>query len=65
LEDGVSAMKFPVGDSEALAECIRRLMDAPALRDELSMEGARRVSAFDIRDVAKQYLDLYRELLEA
>ena len=65
LEDGVSALKFPAGDPEALAGCIRRLMDDPALRDELSMEGARRVSAFDIRDVAEQYSDLYRELLEA
>ena len=64
LEDGVSALKFPAGDSEALAGCLRRLMDAPALRDRISTEGSRRVDAFDIQDVANQYLDLYRDLLD-
>ena len=64
LQDGASALKFPPGDSAALAGCLRRLMDDPALRDRLALEGSRRVDAFDIRDVASRYLDLYRDLLD-
>ena len=63
LEDAVSALKFPAGDSAALAANIRRLMKEPALRQELVTEGGRRVAAFDIRDVADEYLGLYEELL--
>jgi len=64
LEEGVSALKFPAGDSAALADCIRRCMDEPALRDELVADAARRVVAFDIDTVADEYLRLYRELLD-
>jgi glycosyltransferase involved in cell wall biosynthesis len=64
LEEGVSALKFPAGDSSALAACIRRLIDEPGLRSDLVDEGARRVAAFDIRIVAQQYLHLYEELLD-
>lgn len=64
LEEGISALKFPAGDSAALSACIRRLMDDSALRDELVAEGTQRVAAFDIRNVADEYLRLYQELLQ-
>jgi glycosyltransferase involved in cell wall biosynthesis len=64
LEEGVSALRFPAGDSTALAACIRRLIDEPGLRSDLVDEGARRVAAFDIRHVAEEYSRLYQELLD-
>jgi glycosyltransferase involved in cell wall biosynthesis len=65
LEEGVSALKFAPGDGSGLAACIQRLMEIPGLRNELVEEGGRRVAAFDIRNVAAEYLDLYEDLLES
>ena len=50
---GEAALYFPLGDSDALAACITRLKDDPALRAELRQRGLDRVRLFG----REQWLD--------
>ncbi len=62
IDDGVSGLMVPPGDADALAAAIKRLIEDPGLRDQLS-EGARARFAekFDMRNYAAQITALYRE----
>jgi glycosyltransferase involved in cell wall biosynthesis len=54
-----------VGDSEALAAAMRRLMELPPEARRRMAEAARAGAArFDIRQVVSRWEDLYRELQE-
>ncbi|MFB9236898.1 glycosyltransferase [Plantactinospora siamensis] len=44
IEPGVSGLVYPVGDIDALAGCLRRLMDDPAFRRGLAAEGRERAA---------------------
>lgn len=50
VEDGVSGYLVPPGDPGSLAECIRRLLEDPALRSRFGAAGRARVEKeFDVR----------------
>jgi glycosyltransferase involved in cell wall biosynthesis len=49
----------PVGDAPAIASAIESVLDDPALRAELVAAGRQRVTAFDRRQVAAEYADLF------
>lgn len=65
LEDRISALLFERGDSLGLATAVEELLGAPGLARSLTEEGARRVRDYDAREVARSYLRLYRDLLNA
>ncbi|MCX7011196.1 MAG: glycosyltransferase [Candidatus Sumerlaeota bacterium] len=62
IENGVSGLLTPPGDSPALASAIRRLMEDAGLREGLAKEGRAKVEReFDIRRNVELLVDLYRE----
>ena len=46
VEDGEAGVLVPSGDSEALVQTLRRLLDDPALRERLGAAGRERVTTF-------------------
>jgi phosphatidylinositol alpha-mannosyltransferase len=58
LGDGDAGLLFPVGDIDAAAEAILRLVRDPALRDRLGAEGRGRAAAFGPEPVRQEFLDL-------
>ncbi len=61
VEDGQTGLLFPPGDHAALADCLARLRDDPALRQRLGEQGRRTVvEQFSVEARLPAYLDLYR-----
>jgi glycosyltransferase involved in cell wall biosynthesis len=61
---GDAGLVFPEGDVVALSACLRRLRDDPGLRRELAARGLARVrAAFTQEQIARQTLEVYREVL--
>jgi len=62
VKDGKSGLIFPVGDSEKLAEAIRKLSYNSELRIRLGKVGRNSiVKEKDIKCIAKQYIKLYKQ----
>lgn len=63
--DGWNGYIVPVKDAGALASALKSLIDSPSKRKEMG-ENAREFAErkFDVRDVVKVHLDVYRKLLE-
>ena len=60
---GEAGLVFHEGDAEALADCLHRLIEDPALRAELSKRGRARVlKLFSLEKVAAQHYCLYEGL---
>jgi len=61
--DGKNGYMIPIKDSDALAAALRKLIDNPELRQTMG-ENARQfaVSKFDINDVVKVHLDIYKAI---
>lgn len=65
IADGEQGYLVPVGDVEALADRLGRLIDDADLRHRLGAQGhARAVSEFDIASTAGRYQSLLRELAQ-
>jgi glycosyltransferase involved in cell wall biosynthesis len=62
IQDGDSGLLYPVGDAEALARQIRRLLEDSALAENLAEGARRRARAFDLQRVLDRQIELYREL---
>ncbi len=61
---GEAGLVFPEGDVTALADCLRRLVESPALRHDLAERGYARVMQHYTQErVAEQTVDFYRRLL--
>ncbi len=62
---GDAGLIFPEGDAHALAGCLRRLFESPALRHEMALRGAARVAnSYTQEHIANQTVCCYRKLLE-
>jgi rhamnosyl/mannosyltransferase len=62
--DGETGLTVPVNDAPALANAARRLLDEPALRNQLGQNGRQRATeAFGQERMAQTSLQLYRRLL--
>ena len=56
---------FPEGDEKALSNCIERLMDDEALREEFALKGKERViTHYSWKAVAKEYIKMYKGLIK-
>ncbi|HEY1015135.1 MAG TPA: glycosyltransferase [Herpetosiphonaceae bacterium] len=63
---GEAGLIFPEGDAAALAAALRRLYDDEQLRRSLRAAGRQRVlDTYTQRSVARQYVAVYRSMLEA
>jgi glycosyltransferase involved in cell wall biosynthesis len=64
VKDGVTGLLFPKGDSNALAEQIRRLVDDPALRQRFAAASAAFIrNEMTIDKAAARMADIYTSLL--
>ncbi len=62
---GEAGLVFKEGDGDDLAFCIERLIDDPALREELGKRGRKRVmDRYSWGAVADKYIRMYEELLK-
>lgn len=66
VEDGVTGVLVPAGDSEALGQAMRSLLADRSLREQLGRAGAERVRrVFSVELMVEANLAVYRELLAA
>jgi glycosyltransferase involved in cell wall biosynthesis len=66
IDHGETGWLVPPGDAPALADAIRMLMDAPALRERLGRAGREAIlERFNWRKAAEETLAVYEELLGA
>ncbi|HVF14265.1 MAG TPA: glycosyltransferase family 4 protein, partial [Acidimicrobiales bacterium] len=63
IEDGVSGLLGPIGDPDALAAAILRILDEPGLGDRLRRAAGANVDEFDLRVMTDRLDDLYTRLL--
>ncbi len=64
VEEGVTGLLFPSGESEALTEALARLVEDPFLRSQMSRSAVRRIERdFDWDRTVAEYLGVYDELL--
>lgn len=62
--DGKNGFMIPIKDSDALAKALKRLIDNPDLRREMGRNAREfAVSKFDIKDVVKIHMSVYKSLL--
>jgi len=64
IDHGVNGVLYPPGDSAALAEALRALVDDPELRARLGRGARERSADFAPPVIASQLTELYRAVLE-
>jgi len=64
ITDGVNGLLVPVGDVNALAEAILRLLDDEPLRRRLGEAGRRRAEDFDVQKMVSRYEMLFERISE-
>ncbi|MCU0517758.1 MAG: hormogonium polysaccharide biosynthesis glycosyltransferase HpsO [Oscillatoria sp. Prado101] len=61
---GDAGLVFPEGNAESLQNCLRQLIESPALAADMAKRGYQRAMAnYTNRALAKQLLDFYKELM--
>jgi glycosyltransferase involved in cell wall biosynthesis len=64
VEDGVTGILVPPGDSEALGDALLRLLLDPVLRARMGQAGRERVrSEFTVDRIVAQTLDVYQSVI--
>ena len=63
--DGMNGFMIPIKDSNALASALKKLIDNPELRQTMGKKAREyAVNKFDIREVVKVHMDVYKSVLE-
>lgn len=62
IRDGHDGLLYPLGDQDALADCLRRLAADPSLRRRLGEAARRRAEDFTPERIAPRVLEIYRRL---
>lgn len=63
LRDGETGLSYPVGDTNALAHALDRVLEDKQLREFLADNAREIVKELDWGGVARQHVELYRQLL--
>jgi glycosyltransferase involved in cell wall biosynthesis len=63
IEDGVSGIVLPIGDSEAIGAAIASILQDASLAARLSAGARARAPMFSIENTVDRTMDVYRELL--
>ena len=63
IKNGENGILVPVGDEEALAEAILKVLDNSLLQQRFSIEGKRKAQGFTAEKSIKEYEKLFREVL--
>ena len=63
--DGVDALLTPVGDSDALARALNRVLDDAALRRDLVAAAEQRAQEFSMVRLAEAYIERYERVAGA
>jgi glycosyltransferase involved in cell wall biosynthesis len=63
IEDGVSGILVPAGDTAAFAAAAAKLADQPALRKRLAHGSIERAKTFDAAEMTKGTEAVYNEVL--
>ncbi len=61
---GDAALAVDPFDVEAIASAMQRVIESPALREELSIKGQARAETFDWRETARKTLAIYQEVAQ-
>jgi glycosyltransferase involved in cell wall biosynthesis len=61
---GDAALTVDPFDVEAIASAMQRVIESPALREELSIKGQARAETFDWRETARKTLAIYQEVAQ-
>lgn len=62
--DGVNVFLIPPKNANALADALKKLIDNPSLRKDMGKKAREfAVQKFDIKDVIKVHLDIYKQIL--
>jgi len=64
IENGKNGLLVPVGDRNALAEAILKLLADRELRAKFSREGKKALQRFSLEKTIKEYENIFREVLE-
>lgn len=64
VDEGTNGLKVPVGDSQALASAIEKLVNDEPLMKEMGRKGRDKAEReFDVNDVIRRHLDIYNSVL--
>jgi len=63
LNNGDAGELVPAGESKAMADAIRRLLDNPRLRQQYINEGKRAIEPYRVSNASAQYFELCRRLI--
>jgi glycosyltransferase involved in cell wall biosynthesis len=63
VEQGVSGIVVPIGDSEALGDAIAEIVSDPARAARMGAAGVERAKCFDIQRTVDRTIEVYRSLL--
>ena len=64
IEPNVTGLLVPIGNSDALACAIKKLLDNPSLCEEMGRAGRKLAErSFDVRHVVGQHMRIYNDLL--
>lgn len=64
VEDGVTGLLVEPQAPKALAEAIRWMVEHPKEREEMGRRGQERAKRFDVKTIAAQLEEIYREVLD-
>jgi glycosyltransferase involved in cell wall biosynthesis len=61
IDEGLNGLRFPVGDRERFAECLRTLLGNPTTVLRMKTASCEKVRQFDLEKIAAQYERLLRD----
>ena len=63
IQDGINGKLVPAGDSQALADGIIEMIENTALMNQFAETGKLSSQSFSIETIAKEYINLFENLL--
>ena len=64
VNDGKTGLLVDLNDHEAMAECAFRLLENPDLVERITQSGRAELEKYSWKNVRREWLNLYRELMQ-